>query len=413
MAEKSQKKKKENKKSVGCPPGANETFLSVAAFLGRAKWITAIVLVVAVLSSVVFAGEELTVYNLQYLMKHFDVNSEGNSDNFTTLKYESDSSYSFAYYKDDFVIVNSTNIDYYDMRGNSVMSDTLSMSDPTAVSTEKYLYVYDQGNVSYSVFDSFFKVHSDVLQYPIRDFATCDEGSYAIVTRSLEYRGAVYVYDKNFKLKNEIYKDKLVFDAALSADGSRLAVLSAETNERGEFCTEVQSIAPGSDTAEFTKTIEDCFPIGVGYFANGNIGVVCQDRFIVFGSGGGVVGEYKFADKTPTSCAFNENAVTVSFGETVIGVNSRLFVFDAAADLKTEAVIDGQVKRILLDDSFAYILLTNAVARVSLTDGTAVFEYTDNNPLDVLVRGEESLLMCYGNHVDSLVYAFTGIDDEE
>lgn len=411
MAVKTQKKKKDNKKIAGCPPGANEKFLSVAAALSKAKWITALILLFAVLSSVIFAGDELTVYNLQYLMKHFDVNSEGNSDNFATLKYESDASYSFAYYKDDFVIINSTNIDYYDMRGNSVMSDTLSMSDPTAISTEKYLYVYDQGNVSYSVYDSFFNVHSDVLQYPIRDFATCDEGSYAIVTRSLEYRGVVYFYDKNFKLKNEIYKDKLIFDVALSSDGSRIAVLSAETNERGEFYTEVQSLAQGSEEPEFTKTIEDCFPVGVGYFANGNLGVVCQDRLIVFGSGGGIIGEYKFVERTPTSCSFNGDVVTVSFGETVIGVNSRLLVFDAAATLKTETVIDGQVKKILLDDSYAYVLLTDAVARVDLSDGTTILEQTGSNPLDVLVRGAESLLLCYGNHVDSLVYAFTGINE--
>ncbi len=413
MANTVAKQKKKKKTPQSYPPGANGYFLDIAAKLGKAKWITAVVLAVTVLLCVIFAGGELSVYNLQYLMKHFDVNSEGNVGNFTTLKYESDASYAFGYYKDDFVIVNSTDISYYDMKGNSVLSDIVSMSDPQVITTEKYLYIYDQGNVSYTVYDSFFNVKSDVLEYPIRDLATTDEGSYAIVTRSLEYRGAVYVYDKNFKLKNEILKDKLVFDVAFASDASRFAVISAETNERGEFFTEIQSIKPGATEAEYTKIIEDCFPVSAGYFDNGNLGVLCQDRFVVLNSGGGIIGEYPFLEKNPTSCAYNGNCAVITLNENVIGVDSRLIVFDSSANVRTETVIDGQAKKLILDDSYAYTLLTDAVARTSLTDGTSVYEYTESNPLDVLVRGEDSLLLCYGNRVDAVQYAFTGVNNEE
>lgn len=413
MADKVISQNKKKKSAQSAPPGANEVFLGIAAKLGKVKWITAIILAISVLLCVIFGGDELSVYNIQYLMKHFDVNSEGNAGNFTTLKYESDASYTFGYYKDDFVIVNSTDIDYYDMKGNSVMADTLSMSDPQVITTEKYLYVYDQGNVSYSVFDSYFNVKSEVLDYPIRDLAASDEGSYAIVTRSLEYRGAVYIYDKNFTLKNEIFKDKLVFDAVFARDGSRVAILCAETTERGEFYTEIQCVVPGKAEAEFTKVIDDCFPVRAGFFDNGDLGVLCQDRFVVLSSTGEVVGEYLFFDKSPTSSAFNGDVAVISFSENVIGVDSRLMVFDSTASIRTEAVIDGQVKKIILDDSYAYSLLTDAVSRTSLADGSSEYEYTDSNPLDVLVRGEESLLLCYGNHVDSVQYAFTGVNEGE
>ena len=413
MADKVASQKKNKRKPQSYPPGANGQFLDVATKLGRAKWITAVLLAVTVLLCVIFAGDELTVYNVRYLMKHFDVNSEGNAGNFTTLKYESDASYAFGYYKDDFVIVNSTDIDYYDMKGNSVMSDSISMSSPRVITTEKYLYVYDQGNVSYSVYDSFFNVKSDTLDYPIRDMSASNDGSYVIVTRNLEYRGVVYIYDKNFTLKNEILKDKLIFDAAFAADGSRVAILSAETSERGEFYAEIQTIIPGRADAEFTKVIEDCFPVSAGFFDDGNLGVLCQDRFIVFDPAGEQVGEYLFYDNTPTAGVFNGNDAVVSFSENVIGVDSRLLVFDSSAAVKTEVVIDGQVKKIILDESYAYCLLTEAVSRSSLNDGITKYEYTESNPLDVLVRGEESLLLCYGNHVDFVQYAFTGISEEE
>ena len=413
MAEKALTTQKNNKRPKAYPPGADGKLLDVASGIGRAKWITAILLAVCVVLCVVFAGDELSVYNVQYLLKHFDVNSEGNSGNFTTLNYESDATYAFGYYKDDFVIVNSSDIDYYDMKGNSVMSNNIFMSDPQVITTEKYLFVYDQGNVSYSVYDSFFNVKSDVTDYPIRYLAASDEGSYAIVTRDIEYRGAVLVYDKSFNLKNEIYKDKLVFSAAFASDGSRLAILSAETSERGEFYTEIQSVVPGKGEAEFTKVIEDCFPVSAGYFDNGRLGVLCQDRFIVFDKDGEQVGEYLFYDSVPTACAFNGGNAVVSFSENVIGVESLLKVFDDGASVKSEAIIDGQVKKIIVDETYAYTLLTDAVARTSLSDGFSAYEYTESNPLDVLVRDEGSLLLCYGNHVDSVQYAFTGVNEEE
>lgn len=412
MAEKALTKK-ENKKRKAYPPGADGKMLDVAAKIGRVKWIVAILLAVSVVLCVIFAGDELTVYNIQYLLKHFDVNSEGHSGNFTTLSYESDASYAFGYYKDDFVIVNSTDIDYYDMKGNSVMSDNIFMSDPQVITTEKYLYIYDQGNVSYSVYDSFFNVKSAVTDYPIRYLAASDEGSFAIVTRNIEYRGAVLIYDKNFKLKNEIFKDKLVFGASFAPDGSRLAILSAETSERGEFYAEIQSIIPGKGEAEFTRVIEDCFPVSAGYFDNGRLGVLCQDRFIVLDKDGETVGEYLFYDDVPGACSFNGKNAVISFSENVIGVDSRLRVFGDDATVKIESLIEGQVKKIVTDDSYAYTLLTDAVARTSLADGKSVYEYTDRNPLDFLVRGEASLLLCYGNHVDSVPYAFTGTNEEK
>ena len=90
MAEKALTPKKNNKRPKAYPPGADGKLLDVAAKIGRAKWIVAIVLALSVVLSVIFAGEELSVYNVQYLLKHFDVNSEGNTGNFTTLNYESD-----------------------------------------------------------------------------------------------------------------------------------------------------------------------------------------------------------------------------------------------------------------------------------------------------------------------------------
>lgn len=411
MANKDAPVKKNKKKAVQVPPGANGYFLEIADRIGKAKWITVFLLIGVMLLCVIFARSELSLYNFKYLLKHFDVNSEDNAGNFSTLRYDSDGSYAFGYYKDDLILASSTGLDFYDMKGSSVLSKTHSMSLPKIVSTDNYLYVYDQGNNLYSVYDSFFGLKSESLEYPISKIVAADNGTFAIISKSLEYRSALYIFDKNFNSKGEVYKDKLIMDAALSSDGAVIAVLSCETTEDGMFFTEIQALRPGKTEAEFTVKVEECYPVSTTVFSNGDIGVLASDRFITFDSKGEKTGEYLFAERAPTGCDYHGDYAVLSFNESVIGVRSEITVLDTAAQPVMQTSLEGQVKKLKAENSYTYAMLTDAVARIDVSSGQVVYEYTESNPLDFIVRDEQSLLVCYSNRTQSVPYAFSGLEE--
>lgn len=411
MANKDAHVKKNKKKTVQAPPGANGYFLEIADRIGKAKWITIFLLIAVMLLCVIFARGELSLYNFKYLLKHFDVNSEDNAGNFSTLRYDSDGSYAFGYYKDDLILASSTGLDFYDMRGSSVLSESHSMSLPKIVTTDNYLYVYDQGNNSYSVYDSFFGLKSETLDYPISKIVASDSGTFAIISKSLEYRSAVYILDKNFNTKSEVFKDKLVMDAAFSADGSLIAILSCETTEDGVFFAEVQALRPGKTEAEFTVTVEDCYPVSTTVFANGDIGVLASDRFMTFNSKGETTGEYLFGERAPTGCDYHGDYAVLSFNESVIGVRSEIVALDTSAKAVMQTSLEGQVKKLKAENSYAYAMLTDAVARINVSDGEVVYEYTESNPLDFIIRDEQSLLLCYSNRTQAVLYAFSGLEE--
>ncbi len=407
------KAKKTKKKYADLPPGVTPYYLSISKALGRAKWVTVFLLVAALLACAVFARNEISLYNFRYLMKHFDINSEDNAGNFSTLRYEDNAAYAFGYYKDDLILASSTGVDFYDMRGNIVLSGTHAMSQPSLVSTDRYLYLYDQGGYTYSVYDSFFCIRTETLDYPISLIKASGSGVFAIVTRTVEYRSAVYIYDQNFRERSQIFKDKLIMDVNISADGSRVLALSLETDEQGAFFTEIQSVEPGKSDPVFTVTVEDCYPVQAAYFSDGGVGVLASDRYLAYDKDGTLLSEHRFAGQTPTACAFADNYAAVSFNQSVIGAKSTLYFYASDGSLSGPFSIDGQVKKLRGENGYVYALLTDAVARMKTDGSRTLYEYTEHNPLDFLVRDEQSILICYANRTQSVVYAFSAVNEEE
>lgn len=79
---------------------------------------------------------------------------------------------------------------FYDMRGQSVLTKAHAMSKPQMAVSEQYLYIYDQGFNTYSVYNSFSCLKTFTTDYPIYKIAGSDSGVYAVLTKANNYKGA-------------------------------------------------------------------------------------------------------------------------------------------------------------------------------------------------------------------------------
>ena len=404
MAKKNFLTKKKN--AAATAPGVNAYYITVSSRFGFAKWICVALLALFIAFTVLFTREEITVNNLRYLLKHFDVNSVDSSSNFDILKYDDNGNYTFGYYKDDLVVVSSTGVSFYDMHGNAVMNKSHSMSNPALTATENYLYVYDLGNNAYSVYNSFACLKSVITEYPVNMIAAGDTGVFAVVTKDIEYRSKVQIYDKNFNLLSEVSKNKLVIDVSVSSDGREVLILSCETTTDGEFFTEVSMVRPGKYEPVFTVEREDSFPISCTVLSGGGAGVLFSDKFIIYSPSGELVLEYDFTGKTPTPYACNGEYTALTFNKSVIGYDSSAIIFDKNGNIVNDITVSGQCNKSTFENGYVYVMLTDAVARLDINSGEVLYEKTESNPIDFMVRGGDSLLVCYSDRTVSMPYSF-------
>ncbi|MCI8589469.1 MAG: hypothetical protein HFE77_01990 [Clostridiales bacterium] len=392
----------------------NQYYIDVADRIGKIKWICSGLLLLAILVSVILGRSDLSFYNFQYLLKHFAVNSADATSNFRELNYDSDGNYVFGYFKNDLVVVSKRGIDFYDMRGHSVLSQTHTLSKPQIVETDQYLYLYDQGFHTYSVYNSFACLKSVTTEYPIYKIAGSDTGVYALLTKSNNYKGVVSIYDKNFKTLSEVFKDKYIIDINVASDGGRVLLLSCDTNQEGSFFTEVQSVLPGKEEAEFTVVIQDCFPLRASYFSNGNIGVLCTGRFLTYNRQGNLISEIEFVGNETPSCDFDSHYAALSFKKNAMGIESLVKVINEnGEEIGNDIEVQGEIKKISSEPTGVFALLTDAVARIDYRSLDVSYESVQGNPLDFIVRDEESLLICYNNKTQSVYYAFSDHHGED
>jgi tricorn protease-like protein len=78
----------------------------------------------------------------------------------------------------------------------------------------------------FAIYNSFTELYREKLEYPISSADMSDSGAYVIVTRSQKHTSVIRVYTNQNTLDMEYSKNDHVIDAAISADGRYLAVLS-------------------------------------------------------------------------------------------------------------------------------------------------------------------------------------------
>ena len=110
---------------------------------------------------------EITYDNFYYLIKDFSgaVHSEGSY--YETLSYESDDRQNFTLYRGGLATVSPSKISVFTATGRRTLNATTSFSSPHMESSNKYILVYDTSGTTFSLYNSFARVFTETLEYPV------------------------------------------------------------------------------------------------------------------------------------------------------------------------------------------------------------------------------------------------------
>ncbi len=363
------------------------------------KFVALLFLVIFLLGGLVIFENDITVENIRYLIKYLDFSSSGDYNEDTVIRYNADPSNRFLVFRGDLAIVNGSGLTLYDRRGSAVMTDTYSMTTPTAVCSERYLVVYDLGGHQVKVYNSFSLLFEKKFDYVVQSVSVNSDGAFCVVTSEKSYHSAVFVYDKNFK---EVHKwlssDKFAYDAHLS-DKNILSVLAIRVLD-GDLCGDLIALKLGKKDSLYTYTYREQMPLSI--WANRNHTFLLTDERLICLEEGQELRSASFPQNSLKQIRYGDKMSAIVQNELSVGVNFKVRVFDQEANEISSQKFSTQIRDIEIWDDTVYILTHTSL--FSWKSGEEIKETPlEGDFSDLGVLSKNTLVLCSDNQAKIFV----------
>ena len=402
-AEKRKKNKIYSKKSNKESPDENQYYIDIAKKCKSSKVTLTIVFVVYLLLMIILYREQITMENFRYLVKYLDTNSPEYTGQTRTIHYDPAAELRIDLYKGDLAVVRGKSVDLYNMIGNIMVNYTINYTRPMLMTSKRNMLVYAQGDYSYTVNNAFSQLHSETLKYPISGAAISDSGLYAITTKSIEYRSAVYIYDAGFNMISQILKDKLVMDVQINAAGTEVLVISSY-NQGGEFQTEIMAASPYSETENFVDIQPSTYGVKAKYNSAGGYAVICDNQILFYSEQHRLINTFTYRGYIPLNYYLGDDYTAIVFNENIVGNNNTVYIFNKQGELVYNDILQGQISDITGNDKFVYILFNDAITEINIPANIVRHRDLVNvSGMRVILKDSDKIIICYPHHADIFI----------
>ncbi len=373
------------------------TYWGAIAFrikIARYLLLTALVIFLGVM---IFAyHSDLTLENLQYMMRYLNTDSPEYTGKYRTIYFNQSDKLQVGSYKGEVAVADEKSVTLYNMLGNSTLTYSINMQTPMLLTSDRYMLVYGLGENTFTVSNAFSKIYSETLEYPIWGASISDD-MFAIVSNTMEYRSAVTIYDTSFRKISVIYKDKLVMDTVFRND-NRVAMLSVY-NENGIFMTELMIFDPRSETPLSIQTLAGEMGCRVGWLDGGGLVALTDSALHFYDRNYEPISTFNFEGKVPQRCAFSPRGADVVFSQNIIGSGELVVMLDHEGKKLSEVTLDGQILDLVSYEDRIYALFDSKIIRIGTADGSISEAEIESGGKRMLKKDALTLIVVYSQRV--------------
>lgn len=343
----------------------------------------------------VFSGS-LSYDNFYYLVKDFGIAADFVNSNYQTITYGVGNSQSYALYHGGLAVASREGISLYTAGGGEIFSITHQYGNPIVISSSKYALLYDLGGKQYSLYNSFSKTAEEKLDYPIFNATIADNGTYAIVTSSRDYRSVLRVYDKNGKRYDYNFTSSYVYSVALSDDGSKLAVALAEGDGDG-FATEVRVYNVGKSDYKAANATLSSAPLEIGFFDNGGLCIVSREG-VNFFTRNLKLDEAYYTEKSIQVYSLSEDGVALAYLDKN-GSQSQVVLLDRRGKVKYREEFAGKVLDLVAYEKYLFLQAPDGFIRINTNNkGDRQRIELVSTDFSMLVSDSDTVLICNSSY---------------
>ena len=391
--------KKSSSQAVDAPAvvhgrNRNEYYENISAGLG----IIQVILYLALLAFVVLAfltnTNLITYQNFYHFFQDLNASAERvDIFSYDSVSYSVDEEQSFTIYRKGLAVAGNTNVTIFSATGRQLVSHGIQYNNPVAVGSGKYLLVYERGGRQYSLYNANTQMYAGETEYPISGAAISDSGMYALISSAYDANSAVYLYNNRFALINVYKKGGNVLDATISADGSRIALLTVTPHDGG-VSTSVMLAEPGKGTAIAENTVSSSLGISCDFTDAGRLAVLCSTGVAYLSANGDVDFFYDFDGKILSSAELGSQGVAVCLKKTAISEKNIIILFDKTGKIVYNEVVPQNVDQLSYQEGALFWTTHNGVGRLDLDSGRIDFEEYITDGKKMLAVNDHEVMLC-------------------
>ncbi len=370
-----------------------------------AGFVSAALLVIFILGAVLLNIKSVTYENLYYFVKDFDavVSAESHTTPFVIYSYEENRCY--AGYKGGIIMSGASSVSVFSATGRKTATYYPGYAQPVIRASSKYFIVYDQGGKDFSVYNSFARLYTETLDYPILSADISEDGSFLILTSEGEYKSAIYRYGQNFQRDAAYYYNDYVISQSLTADGKFLLVSPAATS--GGRLSQSLYAYPENDKNKTVLAMDmGELIVGCGGTSeNSSAGTICYyyigEKRIFLQGREAVPKEITIADTEAIMLAHADQSGLVA------ALSEKQGYLLHSIPYRGEIVtirLDDEPKNIKKRGNIIFVLYSDSVARYDTALGTYEVKPCAPGGEDLIISSEDFVFVCYASRAVSLGY---------
>lgn len=370
-------------------------YSELAARFSAARMIIYIVLFVFLLTTIIFGSKLITYSNLYYLVKDINAAATDASDAANYLAYPtSGASQSYELYREGLIVAGENEVTLISASGKQTLSDNVAFSNPCVSSADKYFIVYGRGEKSFCVYNSFVRIYGETTEYPVFLAEMSEEGTFAVVTRSREYKSEVNIYGSDMQKITTYRTDGYVTDVSFNVGGNRVAITVLEYAEEGTR-SRLVTMRVGKTEAEADVSLGNTVVYDMEFADNSKITLVTDTGIKFCEFGGELKKSIDYVTQAPILYAMTDDNVAVlekSDGSAeyllrVLDKNGKEAYSLTVTDLKRPL-------QLCLSGKDAYILTENSVRTFTSRGDGESLPLPDDAVQKLLIRQNGRALAC-------------------
>lgn len=339
-----------------------------------------------VMLSMLIRADEITYENFFYLFKDIHAAVDSDEISFRSLVYDADEAQTFAAYRGGLAVAGESGLTIFTATGRQTLNQSLGMSAPQLLSSDRYILVYDQGGSEFALYNSFARIHHGNTSNTYSCAAISDSDWFALGEQDGN-SALISVYDKNMTLKAEHIKKGYISSVALNREGDLLAIVMVNA-ANGSYQTSVSLYITGTDQLVQDWVFSDFFPLTCSFADSETILLSGSNQALVLNSNGTIGLELMF--DTAVRRTFHSDE-----GFAFLMESGELFVYDKNGEPLVVQKDAENVLSVLIGSEMIYIM-TNDTLRVyrMATDELSVIASYPYELQELLWYAEKELVIC-------------------
>lgn len=381
---------KKNKQEI---PTVEAHYGKLAKRASVVRYAVLLFLILFAVYSFSFHGSEITVDNFEYMMKFLNVGDETESNVGSVLAFDGSKGNRGLMYKGDLAILNENGLTVAGWDGEVVLRETFTFDHPKMIENGINIFCYDLGGREVRIFNSYSQLSRMQFDYPVYHLSAAKSGEFAVLSSAKGFRSAVFVYDKDFRIRYTHHFGSEYADfVSISPDGQEL-VTASHFSKNGNLVARVSKFDLNSDSnepifsAEFTGEI----PLGISYTDDGYC-LMTTDALRNFNAENEKVAETLFSDKELLSGKVYGNRMLINYGMDGLSGGTESVIYRPDGSIETSRRFDTSLSDSIICGNKLYTLSPGVLTECDISGGKDIIYIIPTSYSSLVADGEELIL---------------------